>query len=246
MTDFASVMKELEACGTAQNRKVYARQGMKEPMFGVSYANLGKLTKRIKQDQALAEQLWDSGVHDARVLATMIADPSACSDALLARWVKQLNGYPLTDALSRVAAESPGARKNCRAWIKSKSEWISQLGWNVVTHWAFYDPSVPDDDFRQDLALIKSSLHKAKNRTRHSMNNAIISIGMRSPALKKEAIRVAKSVGKVEVDHGETACKTPDAVEYLKRVETHRKAKAKSAAAKGVRKSAKQHAAKHA
>lgn len=229
--DFASVMKELEACGTAQNRKVYPRHGIKEPFFGVPWADLKRLMKSIKQDQTLAEQLWESGVYDARILATMIADPAACSDALLDRWVNQLNGHAITDALSRVAAGAPGAVKNCRRWIKSKSEWISQLGWNIVTHWALYDDELPDDGFLEDLALIESTLKKAKNRTRYSMNNAIIAIGGRNASLKK-AVRVAKSVGKVEVDHGETGCKTPDAVPYIKRVEAHRKATAKRAAAK--------------
>jgi len=62
--------------GTAQNRKVYARHGVGEDMYGVSYSNLGKLRKSIKRHHALAEQLWATGNHDARVLATMIADPA--------------------------------------------------------------------------------------------------------------------------------------------------------------------------
>ncbi|MCY4422680.1 MAG: DNA alkylation repair protein, partial [Acidimicrobiaceae bacterium] len=60
MSDIGTVMAELEAAGTAQNRKVYARHGAAEPMFGVSYADLGKIAKPIKTDHHLAQQLWDS------------------------------------------------------------------------------------------------------------------------------------------------------------------------------------------
>ena len=70
------VMQRLKRDGTAQNRKVYSRHGVQEPMFGVSYANLDKLRKQIKVDHELALKLWASGNHDAKVLATMIADPN--------------------------------------------------------------------------------------------------------------------------------------------------------------------------
>jgi len=57
----AEVMAQLKAMGTAQNRKVCSRHGMSGPMFGVSYANLGKLQKKIKVDHDLAEKLWATG-----------------------------------------------------------------------------------------------------------------------------------------------------------------------------------------
>ena len=68
-------LAKLKALGTAQNRKVYARHGVTREAFGVSYANLGKLVREIKVDHELALGLWKSGNHDARVLATMVADP---------------------------------------------------------------------------------------------------------------------------------------------------------------------------
>ena len=40
------VMKELSANGTAQNRKVCRRHGVRGELFGVSYAALGKLRRR--------------------------------------------------------------------------------------------------------------------------------------------------------------------------------------------------------
>jgi hypothetical protein len=80
------VMKELRANGTAQNRKVLRQHGIRGEMFGVSYAALGKLRKKIKTDQALAEQLWATGNLDARVLTTMIADPGKISVATLNAW----------------------------------------------------------------------------------------------------------------------------------------------------------------
>ena len=69
MNDPGRVLAKLEALGTAQNRKVYARHGVGEPMFGVSFAHLRKLGKKLRHDHDLARALWASGNHDARVLA---------------------------------------------------------------------------------------------------------------------------------------------------------------------------------
>lgn len=76
-------LQQLEAAGSAQTRKTYSRHGIGPKMFGVSYAVLGQLTRQIKRDHALALGLWASGNHDARVLATMIADPLQADAALL-------------------------------------------------------------------------------------------------------------------------------------------------------------------
>ena len=81
-SNFSAVMAQLAAAGTAQNRKVYARHGAAEPMFGVSYAELGRIAKPIKTNHALAVELWDSGNHDARVLALRVADPAALDEPL--------------------------------------------------------------------------------------------------------------------------------------------------------------------
>ena len=102
-------LRELRSLGTAQNRKVYARHGVGEPTFGVSYAHLYKLQKKIGVDHEAAEGLWASGVHDARVLASLVADPERMNARKLQAWVKELDNYVLSDALSGLAARSPAA-----------------------------------------------------------------------------------------------------------------------------------------
>ena len=108
---YEQVIKALEKAGTAQNRKVYARHGVKEPMFGVSFAELGKLTKQIRTDHELAMQLWKSGNHDARVLATMIADPARLDRKTLDAWADDLDCYVLADAVAKVVSRSPRRRR---------------------------------------------------------------------------------------------------------------------------------------
>ena len=223
---YAQAMKELKRVGTAQNRKVYGRHGVTIDMFGVSFANLNVLHNQIRIDHALAVELWDSGNHDARVLATMIADPEQMKSATLDAWVKDLDSYVVTDAFSTMTGKTRYARKKAEKWAKSKSEWIGRAGWSVMCRVAASDGDLPDGYFERYLATIESDIHKSKNRVRDAMNMAVINIALRSSKLEKKAVAAAKRIGKVDVDHGQTSCKTPDAIDYIEKTRKYRKNKA--------------------
>lgn len=222
---YRATMAELKAAGKAQNRKIYGRHGVEGKMFGVSYADLGRLAKRIKSDQPLAEKLWASGNHDARILATMIADPAEVKSGTLDVWARDLANYPLTDAFAHLVARTPFARTKLRKWTRARHEFIGQAGWNLVAIAAMKDESLGDDFLEELLSEIERRIATAENRTRHAMNNALIAIGIRSAKLAKKAIAAAGRIGPVEVDHGETSCKTPDATDYIRRTRSRKKAK---------------------
>lgn len=232
------VLKALKAMGTAQNRKVYARHGFDKNVYGVSYANLTKLKKKIKRDHELATSLWESGYDEARVLATMIADPSQLKSSELEAWSKDLTNYGVMDAFAALVKQSPHAQKKMEKWTKSRKEFIGACGWQLLSHLAQQDDDLPDAYFEAYLKTIERDIHSSKNRTRYSMNSALISVGIRNSRLQKKATAAAKRIGKVEVDHGETGCKTPDAVPYIKKAAEYRRGKAAKRKAKSVTKSA--------
>ncbi len=223
------VMKELRLNGTAQNRKVYRNHGIRGKLFGVSYAALGKLKKTIKTDQSLAEQLWATGNNDARALATMIADPGEISAGTLNAWAKDAGNRGIAAAISNVAAETASAKGRMEKWTTSKDEMIACAGWHTLASIARQDNGLPDTYFAKYLQTIQSKIHTSDNWVKYAMNNALISIGVRNPALEKKAIAAAKRIGEVEVDHGQTGCKTPDAAAYIKKTVAHYKKKASKA-----------------
>lgn len=223
------VLRELEALGTEQYRKIYRRHGASDPVYGVSYANLEKLKKQIKVDQPLASELWASGVHDARILATMIADAAAMDGKALEAWAADVDNHVLADALAGVAARSPDARKKAEKWARAKGEAMGRLGWSTLGHLAARVDGLPDHFFESYLATIERDVHIRQNRIREAMNSALIAIGGRNDALAERALAVAERVGPVAVDHGETNCKTPDAVAYIRKMrERQRSRKAAS------------------
>jgi 3-methyladenine DNA glycosylase AlkD len=208
-----------------RNRKVYRRHGVTGEQYGVSYAELGKLEKKIKTDHRLAVALWTTGNHDARVLATMVADPAAVDDALAESWVADLDNYVIADAFSALVAGSPPARAKAESWAGSPVDWIGQTGWTVIARLAMDGDGPGDGWFAERLATIERTIHQRPNRTRHAMNTALIAIGVRGEPFRDQALAAAARIGRVEVDHGETGCKTPDAAAYVERTLARRKAK---------------------
>ncbi len=222
--DLQEALAKLESFGTEQNRKVYRRHGVSGSQYGVSYANLKTLTKRIKRDHRLASELWATGNHDARVLATMIADPSELTKRSMDAWAKTIENYVLADAFAGLVAQSRHGREKADQWIHADDDFVGQVGWNVVARLCS-QAELPDEYFKDLLKVVEKEIHTRKNRTRHAMNSALIAIGLRNPALEKQAIAAAKKIGVVEVDHGETDCKTPDAVSYIEKARKRVRAK---------------------
>jgi 3-methyladenine DNA glycosylase AlkD len=224
-------MAELEQLGTEQNRSVYRRHGAGESVFGVSFADLHALARRIGTDQQLAADLWATGNADARALATMVADPAAFSSRELDRWLESLDDYLLVDLISGLAAKTPFVYEKAETWsaAAARSDWLGQAGWNLVGYLARSAPELSDSYFEQKLATIETSIGAAPNRTRHAMNGALIAIGARNSVLRRQALAAATRIGEVEVDHGQTGCKTPDAGPYIERIWDRREAKAPSA-----------------
>jgi 3-methyladenine DNA glycosylase AlkD len=214
---FDEAIQQLKELGTEQNRKIYRRHGVGENMYGVSVASLKALQKKIKVDHALAQKLWATGNHDARVLATMVADPKAMDERTLDAWAKDLSNYVIADAFSALVGRTSLTRQAMERWTGSDSEWIGQAGWNLLAHLAMKDGELSDGYFEGYLSIIECEIHSRKNRTRYAMNSALIAIGIRNGELEQKALAVAERIGEVDVDHGETNCETPDAAAYIRK-----------------------------
>jgi 3-methyladenine DNA glycosylase AlkD len=210
------VLTKLQSLGTEQTRKTYARHGVTGDCYGVSFAELEKLRKQIKKDHELARELWFSGVFDAGNLATMIADPEQMTAAECDRWVRAAKNYAMSSLLARnVAGKTEHREAMIAKWTASPKEFVAATGFDLLAVTAMDDTKLPDSYFESWLTKIESQIHSAQNRVRHSMNNVVIAIGGRNGKLQEAALATAGRIGKVEVDHGDTSCKTPDAAAYI-------------------------------
>ena len=217
----AETMRVLKAKGKPGAAAVYRRHGVAEPTVGLSYANLRVLVKMIGVDHMLALRLWNTGLHDARVLATKVADPARLTKGMLAEWLKGCTNYVITDAVAGTAARVPAILPLALAWTTRRREWTSAAGWSIIAILSMRGEI--DNAMATDLiARIESAIHTAPNRTRYSMNNALIAMGGSMPAVRNSALAAARSIGAVHVDHGATGCRTPDAVAMIGKMVAHR------------------------
>lgn len=222
---FEQVMSNLEELGTEQNVKIYTRHGAKAPLFGVSFANLNKLKKKLKVNHELALQLMETGNTDAMTLAAMIADPKLITSEQAEHWLQQpaMNYYTLIDIwVSNSFSRSPLAAQWAEQWTKSTEEWIGRAGWQLLNQLAHHHGDLMDEYFLPYLNTIEQQVHSRPNRTREAMNSALISIALRSDELEQRVRDIVTKIGAIKVDHGQTSCKTPEPITYIEKTKQHR------------------------
>jgi 3-methyladenine DNA glycosylase AlkD len=227
----AEAMTSLEEAGSAQTRKTYLRHGAPEPLFGVSFATLKSLLKRIKVDQELALGLWATGNYDARNLAVKGADPRALTLEELDAWAADPTAGLLTSYVACLAQEGGHGAPLAERWLAAKDEGRLRAAWHLVGALATHDLERPAAWFSQRLAELKRDLHNAPNEVRRAMNGSLILIGGRDAAHRQAALATAAELGPVSLDHGDTDCKTSDARTYTAKAWDHAEAKGASSPA---------------
>jgi hypothetical protein len=216
-----TILGELKNLGSDSYKRVIRKHGVPEPMYGVSIEALKKIHRRVKTDHRLALDLYASGVYDAMYLAGLIADDARMSVQELQRWAETATCDSLRQfTVAWVAAGNPHGLELALKWIDSKQEGLAICGWATLSSLV----SVRDDA-SLDMALLQrlldragGTLHAQPDRVRYVMNGFVIAVGCYVKPLSASALKVAKALGKVSVDMGDTSCKVPDAVAYIRKV----------------------------
>lgn len=214
------ILAELETYGSEATRKMLLKHGAREPFYGVKIEDLKKIQKRIKKNHELSLALFDTGNTDAMYLAGLIADEKRISKDELQKWAEQATSYALAEyPVAQVAAESNHGWELALTWIESDKEHIATAGWATLSFLVSVKPDEELDILKIESLLdrVKNEIHSAPNRVRYTMNGFVIGVGTYVAQLSKKALEISSEIGKVEVDMGETACKTPDAKTYIEK-----------------------------
>lgn len=201
----AMVMQELESLGKERLKKMYQSNGANEPVFGVATGEMKPMSKQIKINQPLAEDLYATGNYDAMYFAGVIADPDAMTAADYERWIDAAYFYMLSDFVVAVTlSEAKIAQEVADKWIASGDELRMSAGWSCYC-WLL--GSRKDSEFSADklagmLKLAEKTIHDAPERTKSSMSNFITTVAVSYVPLHEQAVETAKAVGEVELNRG--------------------------------------------
>lgn len=216
------ILSELKSLGRDSYKKVLLNHGVAEPVFGVKIEEMKKIVKRVKKDYRLALDLYDTGVYDAMYLAGLIADDAKMTKKDLERWLAKATSDALAQfTIAWVAAESPHGRELALKWIDSPKENTATAGWSTLSGLVAIKADADLDlaELKRLLQRVQKTIHDAPNLVRYAMNSFVICVGSYVKPQSELALQTAAKIGPVSVDLGNTACKVPGAVEYIRKVE---------------------------
>lgn len=198
-----AVMEELESLATEHSKKRYISNGAKEPLFGVPTGKMKPMSKEIKIDQNLAEELYATGNYDAMYFAGVIADANAMTEADYNRWMEDAYFFMISDYVIAVTlSESDIAEKVADSWIKRDEELYMSAGWSTYC-WLL--GSRKDEEFSKKklsdmLEFVKNHIHDMPPRTKDAMNNFVYTVGTSYVPLHEKALKIAEEIGVVEIE----------------------------------------------
>ena len=166
--------------------------------YGVSIPNLRAMAKEIGTDHDLALDLWDSGIHEARILASMIADPDTTTERLADAWVKDFDSWDVCDQCCMNLFENTKfAYAKGIEWSASDKEYVKRAGFVMMARVAVSDKKAKDEKFLEFLDIIKKEACDSRNYVQKAVNWALRQIGKRNANLNRLALETADEIQKM-------------------------------------------------
>jgi 3-methyladenine DNA glycosylase AlkD len=196
----SSVLRDLRALADPKIRAKMAYFGVHvEKAHGISTPQLHRLAKKIGKKQELSNQLWATGIHEAKCLATMIGEPAKVTEAQMERWARTFNSWDVVDAACcYLFVFAAPAWKKTNDWSRRKKEFVKRAAFSLMAYLSYKDKTAPDAKFIQLLGVIHRESRDDRNFVKKAANWALRNIGKRNRALNRAAIRTARQTRRLD------------------------------------------------
>jgi 3-methyladenine DNA glycosylase AlkD len=193
MATLEHVMSRLRERARPDQIEGMARYGISaEKRLGVSVPDMRKIAKDIGTDHLLALELWRTGIPDAMIVASMVADPDRITEDQMEEWVKDLNSWDVCDQLCmNLLEKTDPVMKKIHEWAGREEEFVKRAAYALIACLAWHDRRSGDDSFSAFFPLIKQGATDRRNYVKKAVNWALRNIGKRSLRLNGEALSVA-------------------------------------------------------
>jgi 3-methyladenine DNA glycosylase AlkD len=192
----ATVLRELKGLADPRVRAQMAYFGVRVPKArGITAPVLHALSRRIGRNHQLAEQLWASGIHEAKILATLIGEPEKVTSALMDRWARDFNGWDVVDSCCRyLFVFATPAWSKIEEWSRREKEYVKRAAFSLMAYLSYLDKESSDARFARLFRTIERESDDERNFVRKAVNWALRQIGKRNLRLNREAIQVAERI----------------------------------------------------
>lgn len=208
-------LQKLKAVSVPQNRAGMARFGIEiEYALGVSMPNIRRVGNTITKDHMLAQQLWDSKIHEARILASLVDHAKWVTPEQMDDWALDFNSWDLCDQVcGNLFDRTQYVDEKIFAWAKRREEFVKRAAFAMIAWRAVHDKKASDDTFMKYFVLIEDAAHDNRNFVKKAVNWALRQTGKRSKKLYDPAMELAKKL--IENDNAAARWVGKDALKEL-------------------------------
>lgn len=194
------IIKALKSNSSQINKEGMSRFGINtSKAFGLPIPYLRGLAKKIGKNHTLALELWKTGFHEARILASFIDDPVQVTEKQMDSWVRDFDSWDLCDqCCGGLFTKTEIAYRKAVQWSKSKEEFVKRAGYAMMAYLAVHDKKAKDSVFIKFLPHIQRASNDDRNFVKKAVNWALRQIGKRNASLRKAAIKTAKDILKLD------------------------------------------------
>ena len=194
--DAKRALRELKRLGERRNVEGMARFGIvAKNVYGVSKPKLDELARKIGRDHSLGLELWETGNHDARILAGLVAERKLTTGKQMERWVRDFDNWDVCDGTCcHLFVFATHAWQKAHSWSRRKKEFEKRAGFALAAFLACHDKTAPDAEFQKYLEVIEREAWDDRNFVRKAVNWALRNIGKRNLSLNRAAIASAERI----------------------------------------------------
>ena len=193
-------MDRLRAVARPEQIEGMARYGLAaRNRLGISMPGLRTLGKKIGKDHALALRLWESGIQEARILSSLVADPGALTEEQMEAWVVDLDSWDVCDQVCmNLFEKSPLVLKKIAEWSRREETFVKRAAFSLIACLAWHDKAAPDSLFLNFLPIIRREAVDERNYVKKAVSWALRHIGKRNPSLNRAALKAATEMRALE------------------------------------------------
>jgi 3-methyladenine DNA glycosylase AlkD len=190
------IIGQLKEVADAKHLQGMSRFGIdNQTAIGVKLPNLRKIAKAYKYNHELAQQLWDTGIHEARIMASLVDEAAKVTEQQIDDWTAQFYSWDLCDQVcGNLFDRTPFAVDKALEFSLRPEEFVKRAGFVLMAEYAIHNKKADNEVFMQFFPIMEREAYDDRNFVKKAINWALRQIGKRNNILKKEAVDTARRI----------------------------------------------------